>query len=410
MSDKKLTELTPADSAALPDLLYGVQGGTSKRFTIAQVLAALNALSTDLDAGDNVISNFRFKGGVDTVYDLSVDPDGLIDGGKLSLTEDENFYVHPALGSALTIEFPTPEVGTAPFGMLTFALAPGGSVTLPSSGWLWEKASASEADPVLPTAANSIFRLRYSYDPVTAKYAVAYSQLPTSTASVGAVAYVEGSFQYSTVVNNADTKTLNYNFVSDTQDGTTYLIVGCILDGPDNIGTVPAFLTPITNPPTGNLSTQPQGHWYYYKPSQGELDTGTLTLTFTKTNESGHIIAFEVTGANATDPVGGTAYDRSSSQTRTSISPVELNPVVDGCLLVSALGCDIGPGDKPDISTAVANGFTELGKYNATLDGTPSFIVNILAVSEAGDYDSPIYEREVDGNARTQLEAFWLVP
>lgn len=412
MSDKKLSELPVATTATKVDALYGVQGGTSKQIPIAEVLAALDALAKDIDGGDKVLSNFRFKGAADVVYDLGSDPESLIAAGIAYLSEDCNVYYYPDLTSPLQVRFPSPvAAGTAPFGMVTVSLGAGGSVTLPGDGsWVWEKGSLAEADPVIPSEVGSVFRLRYTFDPILQKYAVALSRLPGASTTTGKVRYVAGSFQYATDLNAASPKDATHVFQSTTQDGTVYLIVGFIYDGSAAPDSVPPYLTPITNPPTGGVGTQPQGLWYYYKPTQNDLDGGDITIEFEKNNEAGHIITFEVTGAHATNPIGGTAYDRSSSDSRTSIGPVQFTPTDEGTLLVAALGCDIGPGDKPDISVSIDNGFTTIGSLNSNDDGFPSFLVTVLEAGEGGAYDSPVFTREVSGVARTQLECFWLVP
>src|SRR5690606_17568638 len=130
----------------------------------------------------------------------------------------------------------------------------------------------------------------YSWDPITEQYAVSLSYLSSTPVPSGAVEIVPGSVSVSNLsYANKDTHSHTHTLVSDSQDGTKYLIVLFAADGNAAPSQIPGGLVPITSPPSGS-GTQVQGLWYYYKFDSNDISAGQVVLSFVKSNEIGQIL------------------------------------------------------------------------------------------------------------------------
>jgi hypothetical protein len=379
----------------------------------ASVTGLANPLVAALDADGYLIHSAPFSGFRDRYYDLEDDSGSLITAGVCQLVASHNAYAHADLDEALEVRFPDPAsvaAGDALFGIISVRLGSGGSVSLAQTyPWVWERADPLETTPVIPSDIGSHFRVRYQYDPVAEVYAVTLGHMDSAPASSSAVTYVPGSVSVSDLsLANKDTHTHTHPLTSTAQDGTSYLIVGFFADGTAAPTSVPGDLTAINTPPTG-AGTQIQNWWYWYKFDTDDLTAEEVELSFGKANEMAQVVAFEVTGAHATTPVGNLAFDRSSSTSRTAIGPTTL-PAADGSLLVTSVGMDMSSGTKPTIAVNAANSFTEIANYISATDGMPTLRVLIREVEDQDDYDTPSFTRSAEGSAAVQLEAFTLVP
>lgn len=380
------------------------------------IVGLTNPLVAGLNAAGHLIFAAPFAGFRDRYYDLAADASNYVSGGVATLTGVYNAYQHANLTDALQIVLPDPDsVGAndALFGIVSIKLGSGGSITISQSeSWAWEKASASEADPTIPTAEGAIVRLRYSYDPVAGQYAVSLSHLPAGSApSSGAIEMIDGAWSQSSLsANNRDEHSHTHTWTSDTQDGTVYAVVIFVSDGEQNEVTAPGELTEATRTPTGNYS---DAHTYigFYKPSQGDLDANTKTFTFTKNNEIGQIIVFEVTGPSSGIAVGNTAFSRNSSP-RSSVPSEDLNVLADGSFLLCVCGRDTKTsGDTKSVLVSSANGFTTLVARTSTAVSDPAYAVTYRENVTEGTYGTPVFNTS-DGSAldRVQMEAVVLEP
>lgn len=412
MSDQKLTTLPPTAVPTGADYVYIVQGGNSRKTTIEALLAALDTLDQQLDADDNPIVNFRFAGAADRYYDLDADTDSLIAAGTATLVEEHNAYYHPNLTSALQIILPDPALTPAPdaaFGIISVKLGSGGSLSIGGDvPWAWEKAGPSESDPTIPTADGSIFRLRYSYDPVAELYGVSLSHLEAVPVSSGNITYVANSVTESSLsANNRDTHSHTHTWTSSAQDGGLYGVVVFVSDGFGSV-TAPGSLTEAARTPSGS-STDAHVYIGLYKPSSGDLSTGSTEFTFTKTNEIAQIVVFEVQGPTSGIAVGANAFNRNSS-VRTSIPSEQLGASLDGSFMICVAGRDTLTDDPASVTVGSANGFTTLVDTSSAATGSPAYAVTYREDVAAGTYNTPSFTQTDGETSRGQMEAVVLEP
>lgn len=202
--------------------------------------------------------------------------------------------------------------------------------------------------------------------------------------------------------NNRNSHDFTHNYVSTTQNGTVYVIVAFVSDGSGSV-TPPESLTEIVRTPATSTSDA-HTYWGFYKPTQGDLNGGSLAGTFTKTSEMGQILTFEVTGAHPDTPADSTANNRSTSD-RTSIGSVSLTASHDGAMLLAMLGVDTGTSGITQ-SMTTANSFSELHNYSSPTSGMPGFFCAVRANVAAGSYSTPVFSRSTSG--RAQMEAISL--
>lgn len=392
-----------------------VDGDLSVTGTIlggSEITGLTNPLIANLDADGYEIQDAVIVGNQDIAYDLDLDADNLVTAGTASLSADYNVYVFDGLGSHLEIEFPNAS-STIPYGMVTVLLDEGGSVSL-TGDYRWEKAAPEADNPFVGAGGGSLFTIYYRYEPLTDSYAVNVTHLSDLVPSgpPSKVQVVPGSLHVTNFSNeNRNTHPITYSFESSTQDGSVYVIVGFLADGNSAPNSIPGDLTAITSPPSG-VGTQVQGRWYWFKPTQGNLNTGSISWSFGKDEEMAQIVVFEVSGAHDTNPIGNLASNRSSNA-RSSIASVPITTTVNDSLIVAALARD-GNGTTDTISVNQANGFTTLTHYagpgGQMATGMPAFIVTTREVEAADTYATPSFSTTLNVDATSQMEAFVIVP
>lgn len=363
-----------------------------------------NPLTADLDADGYALEDVTVVGNRDVPYDLSTDSDGLITTGTATLVSTKNAYYYADVATALTIKLPTVPAGEAPYGMVSISLDTGGSIALDTTpAYIWEKADPADADPTMPSTVGDAFCIYFRYDYVAGKYVLNLTFLESGTPAGAAVAYVSSSGTRSSLsAANRDTHMYTYNYTSTTQDGTVYAIVGFVVDATGSQSIVPdGALTEIVTFSGVAGSNQ---WWGYYKPSQADLDGGTLDLSFGMTNEMGQFFVFEISGGDTSNPKGATNTDTSGTN-RTSVGPVSITSTVADSLLVACVSTD--DGNATTLSVTDANGWTQLLVYNSA-SYMPNFAVHILAAPTVTSYDSPTWANT--GSSEFQAVVFELVP
>ncbi len=221
------------------------------------------------------------------------------------------------------------------------------------------------------------------------------------------VTVVPTSWQVTNYSNeNRNTHEITHNFVSESQDGSLYVLVGVFLDGTSNLGSVPGDVTVVNGPPTGG-GTQIQNHWFIYKPDAEDLLDGSKLFSFGKNDEMGQLVSFEVIGADASDPIGDLANNRSSNTARTDIASVELETDRPNCVLITSCATDGAAGDV-SIDVNSANGFSTGIDFDNNAANMCAFLVNYREVENEDTYNTPSYT--ASGTGGTQLEAFVIQP
>lgn len=347
-----------------------------------------NAFSGDVDGNGHRLFDILIEGFRDRPYDLATDTLGLNNLGAVTLVPGLNHVYHQGVTTALTVALPTPAAGEAPFGVFSFKLATGGSVALAASpAYEWEKVNPSDPDPTLPTVEGEGAHVYYRFDPVTERYVVNVTRLGEAVVPIGALQVVPDSWQ-TTAYSNQDTHPHAHNYASTTQDGTVYVIVGFISDATAAVEITPdSALTEIVTMSAAESDGTRQW-WGYYKPTQGELDAGTLNITTGMVNEVSRTVSFEVSGAHATTPIADTARSVSTGN-RGSAGPVTLTAVTDGTLIISSFSTD----DSSTVGAVTPSGTTgwDLLLDDQPASFRPNIVIHALADAAAGNHDTPTY-------------------
>lgn len=370
--------------------------------------------TTDVDGAGKLLYDLVMQGFRDRPYDLSVDSLGLNVGGTVTLIDGLNVVVHPEVTTALTIALPTPAAGEAPFGVVSYLLGAGGSVALAATpAYQWEKVNLTDDGPTLPTAEGSVAHLHYRWDVISESYLVTVTRSDaeyTPPPSAVELLIVENSMTISSLsVSNRSTHTTTHTFQSTTQDDTVLLIFGFISDSSSGDNAIA-----LSEPASGatlihSTNTGAYGariYWYWYKPSQSELNTGTITLEFTYSNQVGQIVSFEVSGADTTNPVHTTADDFSNSS-RSTVGPATLSVTEAGALLVACLGTDDSNGSYP-VTESGTTGWSEVVDYQPGVAAVPNIVVYTMEDSSTGSIDTPTFNLNAADTA--QLVAFAIKP
>lgn len=391
-------QVLTADSSTATGLKWAAASGGGSGLT--------NPLTADLDGAGYAVEDVTVVGNRDVPYDLGTDSESLITTGTATLVSSKNAYYYADVATALTIKLPTVPAGEAPYGMISLSIDTGGSVALASTpAYIWEKAASTDSDPTVPSSVGDAFCIYYRYDYVANKYLLNLTFITAGTPASAAAEYVSSSVGMSSLSNsNRDTHTYTHNYTSTTQDGSVYAIVGFIVDATGSVATTPdASCTEIVKVTGVDGSNQ---WWGYYKPTQGDLDGGTLALSFTHANETGQIVVFEVSSADSSNPADGTNTDASATD-RTSVGPINVTTTVDNCLLVACASTD--DGRYGTLGVTDANGWTSLLLYNPGVGYyMPNFSVHIKAAPTSGSYSTPTYS--MDSGSEMQLAAFAIKP
>lgn len=350
-----------------------------------------NPLVADLNANGYQIKNPRIVGN----QDVPVNATSLIVANTLNLTTSFNSYYIPSLTSNLTVVLPTVTGGSAPYGYITIKLNANVSVNVThSDGLIWEKLNLDDGDPELPNTDGSVFTIYYRYDPVMQGYVVNYTQLVPAS---GEVEIVSGSVQVTNLTGiNKDTHSHTHNYVSTVQNGNKAVIVGFLTDfSPSKTVTPPPFLIPLGS--AGPSSARPIWWWGYYVPTQGDLNGGSLTMTFTVSNEVAQIISFEVDGLDTANPLVDTETNYDAQ--RTSIPSGSISAVRGG-LTISGYG-NLAPNNPSVENFSVGsnpNNFQTLHHkpLAASSNGTVGWLVTYHTASTDSTLSTPVYNRSQD--------------
>lgn len=362
---------------------------------VTQPGGVTNLFTGDVDGDGYRLFDVIMEGFRDKPYDLATDALGLNVAGAVTLVKELNHVYHGNVTTALTITLPAVTAGEAPFGVFSFALATGGSIAIAATPeFHWEKVNTGDSPPSMPDQPGDVGYLYYRYDPVTASYALTLTRASaTSAPPPSTLGIVPDSMQISNLsANNRNTHSTTHTFQSTTQDGSVYLIFGFLTD---TISTADAYF--LSSPPSGavEIMASPAGtyggrmFWFYYKPSQADLNAGSITLTIDYNNEIGQFVSFEVTGADETNPVHTTGADWSNSA-RLTAGPAELTIAVGGCLAVSACVTDDSNATVP-MSFGNTSGWNKDIDYQPGVDATPNIIVHTREDVQAGTINTPTY-------------------
>lgn len=362
-----------------------------------------NPLVADLNANGYQIKNPRIVGN----QDVPVNATSLIVANTLNLTTSFNSYYIPSLTSNLTVVLPTVTGGSAPYGYITIKLNANVSVNVThSDGLIWEKLDLDDGDPELPNTDGSVFTIYYRYDPVMQGYVVNYTQLVPAS---GEVEIVSGSVQVTNLTGiNKDTHSHTHNYVSTVQNGNKAVIVGFLTDfSSSKTVTPPPFLIPLGS--AGPSTARPIWWWGYYVPTQGDLNGGSLTMTFTVPNEVAQIISFEVDGLDTANPLVDTETNYDAQ--RTSIPSGSISAVRGG-LTISGYG-NLAPNNPSVENFSVGsnpNNFQTLHHkpLAASSNGTVGWLVTYHTASTDSTLSTPVYNRSQ--NYYSQMHTISLRP
>jgi hypothetical protein len=362
-----------------------------------------NPLVADLNANGYQIKNPRIVGN----QDVPINATSLIVANTLNLTTSFNSYYIPSLTSNLTVVLPTVTGGSAPYGYITIKLNANVSVNVThSDGLIWEKLNLDDGDPELPNTDGSVFTIYYRYDPVMQGYVVNYTQLVPAS---GEVEIVSGSVQVTNLTGiNKDTHSHTHNYVSTVQNGNKAVIVGFLTDfSPSKTVTPPPFLIPLGS--AGPSTARPIWWWGYYVPTQGDLNGGSLTMTFTVSNEVAQIISFEVDGLDTANPLVDTETNYDAQ--RTSIPSGSISAVRGG-LTISGYG-NLAPNNPSVENFSVGsnpNNFQTLHHkpLAASSNGTVGWLVTYHTAATDSTLSTPVYNRSQ--NYYSQMHTISLRP
>lgn len=362
-----------------------------------------NPLVADLNANGYQIKNPRIVGN----QDVPVNATSMIVANTLNLTTSFNSYYIPSLTSNLTVVLPTVTGGSAPYGYITIKLNANVSVNVThSDGLIWEKLDLDDEDPELPNTDGSVFTIYYRYDPVMQGYVVNYTQLVPAS---GEVEIVSGSVQVTNLTGiNKDTHSHTHNYVSTVQNGNKAVIVGFLTDfSSSKTITPPPFLIPLGS--AGPSTARPIWWWGYYVPTQGDLNGGSLTMTFTVPNEVAQIISFEVDGLDTANPLVDTETNYDAQ--RTSIPSGSISAVRGG-LTISGYG-NLAPNNPSVENFSVGsnpNNFQTLHHkpLAASSNGTVGWLVTYHTASTDSTLSTPEYNRSQ--NYYSQMHTISLRP
>lgn len=183
---------------------------------------------------------------------------------------------------------------------------------------------------------------------------------------------------------NISAQSYDYPYTSTVQDGTVYVYVFFCTDSASGVPIdSDAYDNQLT--PIGLTNQSNNAVWAgRYKPSQGDLDDGTLELRFTLANQAANFVCVEVSGADSTDPDDD--FQVATVSSGTSIGPLSVNTSEDNGLIIVAAICD----ENVNITPSSLNSFSEIVVRTA---GTAlgGFSAHHRSIATAGSTSTPVY-------------------